>query len=103
MYDGRSRTSYSSHGVAQPRYSKSRVITPAVNPHRITSRSGPIRKAGPTQPDGCRTPMRWSGRSSSDTGTRWIACTSSGSTTRTGDGVSHQPSTGVTAKLLGGR
>ena len=40
-------------------------MTPAVNPHRMTSLSSPIRNPGPTQPEGWRTVIRCVGSSSS--------------------------------------
>ena len=59
-------------------------MMPAVKPHRMTSLVGADQEAGPDPADGCRTVIRWSGSSSSLIGTRWTACTSSGSTTATG-------------------
>ena len=75
---------------------------PAVNPQSRTSLPGPMRKAGVIQPLGPWTLSRWAGSRSSAIGAAMTACTSSGSTTATGVGSCHQPSTGVTAKLLGG-
>ncbi len=72
-------------------------MMPAVKPHRITSRSSPIRKPGPSQPLGWRTVMRWVGSTRSEISTRWIAWTSSTEWVVTGDGSAHQASTGVTA------
>ena len=103
MYAGSSCSGASGRSSIQPRYSKSRAITPAVNPQQMTSLSGPIRKPGLRQPAGPRDgdPVRRGraarrsapGRPRAPRRARH-ACTALGSR--------HQASTGVTEKLLGG-